>query len=201
MGLTIGAKPDHGFDEPLGLLTDCHRRIERFLGQLLTVAEAARGGELAAEQREALDVALRYFREAAPLHTADEEASLFPRLRDVDSDAARAALAALAELEADHNAADIAHAEIDRLGARWLADGRLPADDAQRLADLLRGLQATYARHIAVEDQQVFPLAGQLLEAGSLTEVGREMAVRRGLDPDHLPPVSRCVARREARGK
>jgi hypothetical protein len=35
------------------------------------------------EQRGAFEAALRYFREAAPKHTADEEESLFPRLRRI----------------------------------------------------------------------------------------------------------------------
>jgi hypothetical protein len=63
-------------------LSDCHRRIEKFLEQIIRVCTTARGGELNAGQREALEVALRYFRQAAPLHTADEETSLFPRVRE-----------------------------------------------------------------------------------------------------------------------
>ena len=31
MGIQIGAKPDSGFDDPIGMLKDCHRRIEHFL--------------------------------------------------------------------------------------------------------------------------------------------------------------------------
>jgi len=34
MAIQIGAKPDSGFDDPIGMLKDCHRRIERFLGIL-----------------------------------------------------------------------------------------------------------------------------------------------------------------------
>jgi hypothetical protein len=35
MPLQIGAAPDHDFDEPLGLLSDSHRRIEHFLDILI----------------------------------------------------------------------------------------------------------------------------------------------------------------------
>jgi hypothetical protein len=38
---------------------------------------------LTEETRAALETALRYFREAAPKHTADEEESRFPRLRQI----------------------------------------------------------------------------------------------------------------------
>ena len=81
MNLQIGEPPSPSFQQPLALLSDCHRRVERFLGLLARVAAEGRGGLLDRRQREALEAALRYFREAAPRHTADEEESLFPRLR------------------------------------------------------------------------------------------------------------------------
>ena len=81
MLVKIGGPVDHGFDRPLGLLSDCHRRIERFLSVLVTIADAHRGAELPGPDRDALAGALHYFRTAAPRHSADEEESLFPRLR------------------------------------------------------------------------------------------------------------------------
>src|SRR6266581_372662 len=38
MPVQIGAKP-HNFTDPTGLLSDCHRRVEMFLGTLTAVAE------------------------------------------------------------------------------------------------------------------------------------------------------------------
>ena len=73
MPILIGAKPESSFADPIGLLTDCHRRIEQFLSMLLQVSSSERGGPLNSEQRNAVGTALRYFREAAPRHTADEE--------------------------------------------------------------------------------------------------------------------------------
>lgn len=99
MPLRIGQRPDRGFDEPLGLLSDCHRRIEHFLQVFVTVAAGAAGGALTAAQRDALEGALRYFEVAAPKHTADEEESLFPRLREANDPGVRDALDVLAELE------------------------------------------------------------------------------------------------------
>jgi hemerythrin-like domain-containing protein len=82
MPIVIGAKRESDFSDPIGMLGDCHRRIERFLNALLTVATSAKGGPLTSEQQTALAASLRYFLEAAPKHTADEEESLFPRLTD-----------------------------------------------------------------------------------------------------------------------
>jgi hypothetical protein len=46
MAVQIGAKPDSGFDNPLGMLKDRHRRIESFLGFLCMLAERAQGRSL-----------------------------------------------------------------------------------------------------------------------------------------------------------
>jgi hemerythrin-like domain-containing protein len=197
-------KIENDFDNPLGLLSDCHRRIEKFLEQIIRVCETARGGALNDNQREALQVALRYFRQAAPLHTADEENSLFPRLREraengdskAQSALAVSALAVIERLEADHDAADERHAVIDELGLRWLENNALSAQDATELEGETRNLRAFYAAHIAVEDNELFPLAGKVLADDTTETIGREMASRRGLDFDNLPAGSRCAARR-----
>ena len=81
MAIQIGAKPDSGFDDPIGMLKDCHRRIESFLGILCVVVERAQGRSLTGEERDAVQAALQYFRSGGQRHTADEEESLFPRLR------------------------------------------------------------------------------------------------------------------------
>ena len=48
------------FTNSIGMLGDCHRRIERFLEVLVRVAEQAHGEALNEEQRGALDTALHY---------------------------------------------------------------------------------------------------------------------------------------------
>jgi hemerythrin-like domain-containing protein len=181
MAIQIGEAPSPTFAEPLALLSDCHRRVKRFLAVLLTVAEDAAGTPLRHEQREAFATALLYFREAAPKHTADEEESLFPRMRAQNSAAAHAALAQLAALEADHQLAGPLHDLIERLGQAWLRQGSLAPAEATVLTDSLRTLRDLYEHHIDVEDHQIFPLAGRVLGAAELAEVGREMAGRRGL--------------------
>jgi hypothetical protein len=43
MPIVIGAKPESSFKNPIGLLNDCHRRIERFLSVLVRVTAEAHG--------------------------------------------------------------------------------------------------------------------------------------------------------------
>jgi hypothetical protein len=123
MPIVIGAKRENDFTDPTGMLGDCHRRIEMFLNVLVRVAEQAKGAALNEEQRGALEMALRYFRQAAPKHTADEEESLFPRLRQIESAEVRVLMVRI--LEEEHVCADRSHGEVDSLGRLWLKDGML----------------------------------------------------------------------------
>ena len=179
MNLQIGERRSPTFAEPIELLVDCHRRVERFLAILLQVTEEAEGGPLNRLQREGLEAGLRYFAEAAPKHTADEEESLFPRLRRCGA-AAEEVLARVADLESDHAGAAPAHAAVDVLGRRWLARGILEREEVLELRNHLSTLTAMYQRHIAAEESEVFPLAARLLPAEEIAGVGREMASRRG---------------------
>jgi hypothetical protein len=48
---------------------------------------------------------------------------------------------------------------------------------------VLAEVQAIYTRHIAIEDHDIFPLAGRVLDTATIAALGREMATRRGLKP------------------
>jgi len=146
MPIQIGQKRESDFDSPLGLLS----------------AAEYQGRPLSADGRSALEKALKYFRESAPKHTSDEEDSLFPRLRTSAHPLAKSSLDALDVLEADHVAAAADHELVDSLGRRWLDNGVLPASEHQTLIVTSERLSGMYARHIALEDSQLFPLAAQV---------------------------------------
>jgi hemerythrin-like domain-containing protein len=178
MPVIIGVSAN-SFDNPIGLLSDCHRRIERFLQALLTVAQAA-GGPLDAEHRRALEAALKYFREAAPKHTADEEEDLFPMMRQLASERVSEVLAGVDRLEAEHKKADAWHHEVGEICERWLQEDRLASEEAARLTELLTSLSDLYRSHIALEEQDVFPVAQAELSDSAKRAIGRRMASRRG---------------------
>jgi hemerythrin-like domain-containing protein len=181
MPIAIGQKLQGDFRKPLGLHSDCHRRIERFLEGLIVISEQARGNELSDVQRQQFEVALRYFREAASRHTLDQEESLFPRLRAREDSESQVAFALLDSLHADHSEAEIRHRRVDELGRTWLAEESLPLDDVQLLLTLLDNLRTTYKKHIAVEDNELFPFAERILDRAELEVIAQEMAARRGL--------------------
>jgi hemerythrin-like domain-containing protein len=182
MPIAIGAKPEATFADPIGMLKDCHRRIERFLGVLAQLSPAA-GRPLDAAQRASLETALQYFREAAPKHTADEEDSLFPRLRAKQSAEVQNAFATLDTLHHDHARADTLHTEVDRLGRTWLTQGTLPPAESARFSELVAELAELYRAHIAIEETDLFPVAAAALETPERQGIGAEMAARRGLQP------------------
>jgi hemerythrin-like domain-containing protein len=163
------------------LLTDCHRRIEKFLDALAMVAIQSEGEKLTNEQREAVEVCLLYFKEAAPKHTADEEESLFPRMLAKRNEEVEESRSSLAQLHSDHRLAEEAHRTLDELFRRWLLDVVLSVPDANRLISTLTSLRETYARHIKEEEEQIFPLAARLLTPSDFCDLASEMAKRRGL--------------------
>jgi len=189
MPVLIGAKRESNFTDPIGMLGDCHGRIVRFLQVLVTPSSQASGGPLSPEQRSALATSLLCFREAAPKHTADEEESLFPRLKRLHAPEIAAVVAKVDALQEDHACADRHHGEVDRLGQLWLQRGQLSTDEAARFSILVNQLSDLYRRQIGIEDREVFPFAATALTAVDREAIGAEMAARRGLGSGNLPEV------------
>ncbi len=175
MGIQIGAKLDSGFDDPIGMLKDCHRRIEHFLQILCVVAERAAGRAMTEEEATAVKSALHYFRHGGERHTEDEEESLFPRLR---AESTAGALEELSGLENDHRDAYGLHAAADTLYTAWIAFGSISADDEQRLLLIAKRLKYLYEEHIQVEEKIVFPRAAEMLDSQAIADIGREFAKR-----------------------
>jgi hemerythrin-like domain-containing protein len=181
MPVQIGAQLHH-FSNPVGLLSDCHRRIEMFLGTLKAVA-AKIADPPAEDTARALESALRYFHQAAPKHTADEEESLFPRLRQLHNAEVAAALPKLEQLEEDHRRAAALHAKVARLGAQYLSTRRLSASEAETFGKAVAALASLYEKHIAAEDTFIFPLAARMLSESDNALIAEEMASRRTVTP------------------
>jgi hemerythrin-like domain-containing protein len=177
MPVQIGAKT-HSFTDPTGLLSDCHRRIEVFL-ETLAAAGKVMDEPPSEDTARALQTALVYFHQAAPKHTADEEESLFPRLRGREEAELKSALSTLDRLEKDHDTVTPLHAEVERLAETYLETGSLSASDIQRFQAAVARLQEIYREHIRVEDSTVFPLAARLLSDNEKSTIAQEMAARR----------------------
>jgi hemerythrin-like domain-containing protein len=173
MAIQIGAKPDSGFDNPLGMLQDCHRRIERFLHILGTVATQASGRSLNQEESDAVTAALHYFQEGGRRHNADEEDSLFPRLRAAQADAD------LTRLQDDHRRTEILHQLAELLFHKWIATSALSTPEHNHLLSITAEMQRIYSDHIQLEESTVFPQAALVLDPSAIAAIGVEFQARR----------------------
>ena len=181
MPVQIGAKAHH-FTDPTGLLSDCHRRIEMFLGSLRAVAEVI-DQPPTEEVRRALESALLYFSQAAPKHAADEEESLFPRLRQMRNPEVVAALSCVEKLDEEHRGAALLHEAVERIGTQYLSNGNLTDGEIADFRRSVASLAAIYKQHISIEDDLIFPMASRMLSASEKQEVANEMAGRRKVRP------------------
>lgn len=166
------------FDEPLEMLDACHGRIEAQLKTLERLVEHLPRHGVDAAARQAIEGVVRYFTVAAPHHHEDEEADLFPALHAAvagrtGEDDEVAAL--VTRLLADHRRMDVARdAMLDHLG-KLLAGGA-----ADLSAESVAALAALYREHIALETEQLLPLAKRVLPAAVARGLGERMAARRG---------------------
>lgn len=163
---------------PLEMLSACHGRVESQCETLRRLcAHLPRlGADRAAV--EAAEAVLRYFRQAAPHHHADEEADLFPALLDAAGDADHAAVRQLTRaLVKDHRSLEALwrrlEAQLERVRG---------GDGAALPADAVEAFVKAYATHIEREERELLPLASRLLSEPALARVGAAMRERRGIE-------------------
>lgn len=168
---------DCEFDDPIGVLKNCHRKIKRALHVLWVIADRAAGRELTAEEMVAVRSAMDCVRVDGTLHTADEEESLFPRLR---AEAITGDSEELGFLEDNRRQADPLHALVETLYSAWISAGALRLENQLRLQSCTAMLKRLSDQHIQVEEQIVFPRAQQLLDGQTIAAMGREFRDRRG---------------------
>lgn len=154
------------------LLGECHQRIRHFV----ELARQAASREDASDEQvvQACADVERYFSEALPLHIADEEQSIEPRLRgrlpSVDQ-----ALDAMAH---EHQQ----HAASLETFLRTTANVRCkPHDERARaqLATAAIALELEFEAHLALEESVIFPAIQELLQPETQAAIIDELRERR----------------------
>ena len=176
MAAQTGVKPDCGFDDPIGVLKNCHRKIKRSLHVLWVIADRAAGRELTVEETAAVRSAMDCLRVDGTWHIADEEESLFPRLRaeTISGDSEE-----LNVLEDNRRQADPLHAMVETLYSTWMSAGALRPENQLRLQSCTESLKRLFEQHIQIEEQIVFPRAQRVLDGQTFAAMGREFRARR----------------------
>lgn len=164
------------FDDPIGALKNSHRKIKRSLHVLWVIAVFAAGRELTGEETAAVRSAMDCLRVDGTWHTADEEQSLFPRLRakTITGDSEE-----LIALEDNRRQADPLHATVEALYSAWISAGALRLENQLRLQSCTEQLKSLSEQHIQIEEQIVFPRALQLLDGHTIAVIGDEFRARR----------------------
>jgi len=168
------AKSEPNIEDPVDLLTGCHDRIRHFTGVAVKLAHAQ-----ASPREEVVQAAAgvhRYYSVSLPLHEADEEQTLRPRLAAICDQKLRHALAAMSDQ----------HMAIDELLERLLPlllmvqnnPEALPAAGAEMCA-ITKALDEMFRAHLQMEEDVIFPAIRTALAEAEQAEILREMQQRR----------------------
>lgn len=175
--------PGAGFEAPFEMLAACHERVERMLALQARLQQHLLEKRRDEAARQAARDVMRYFDLAAPLHHQDEELHVFPPLLAGPDASLRAVVERLLQ---DHRAMEQAWPEARRVLesiAESPAAGWTPLTASQTAA--LDGFAALYVRHLADEDQLVYPAAAATLPEQALQMMSRDMMQRRGVTTRH----------------
>ncbi len=168
----IEAIPENLFREPIDYLFADHYR-QRIVCKHLDQIALDPGTDQVARLAEAV---LGFLERDLPLHIADEEQDLFPRLRtrcepvdQIDG--------ILTQLFEEHARGQELGLHLST-GLRRLAEGDPSAKDDAFLK-AASSFAESQRRHFALEETSVLPLARKRLLPNDLAELGRSMAARR----------------------
>jgi len=162
-----------GITDPLDAILAEHQRQIALLDALKALLERLEEHSAAAEAK----VLLRYLAEDLPLHMADEEEDLFPRL-ERRCRPEHGIRGILDQLSREH--------DLDSDLSAFLIEDLTRVADGLGLAHLTRlslnasAFAETHRRHLDWENRVVLPLARELLGAEDLAAIGAGMTRRRG---------------------
>lgn len=161
-------------EDALGLLIGCHQRIRHFTATAVKLAHAQ--GTEPQEIRQAAAGVYRYYSVSLPLHEADEEDTLRPRLDAVADQRVRHALIAMHD---QHQAIDEL---IERLLPLLLLVERNPSalpEVGGEMCLITKALEEVFGAHLQLEEDAIFPAIREVLPESVRAEVLAEMQQRR----------------------
>ncbi|MBI4480642.1 MAG: hemerythrin domain-containing protein [Acidobacteria bacterium] len=170
-------------EDPLQHILACHEQIER---RLVTLQNAAMmvgfsEGAMLQDAAAALAYEVEVLQAIDTLHTEDEEASLFPRLRANLRHDVSVLGPLMLSLELQHQNEQVAFTRLRVAVKAIVASGAQPSDQASSCEDLVRELAGVCGPHMALENDSLLPLARKALTPADLAALTKEMRQRWGL--------------------
>jgi iron-sulfur cluster repair protein YtfE (RIC family) len=171
------SSPEKASDStPVEMLLGCHARIRHFMQLSRTLASAENVSPQ--EVADAAAAIFRYFSLALPMHEADENESLFPRIHAAlpVGNLAREAAETMVE---QHKAIDELAGELLFLCSSLDRNPERLSSLAQRLEHVTCALDQIFAAHLRLEETVIFPAIQELLSPAQIGEMLLEMNERR----------------------
>ncbi|MGB6385297.1 MAG: hemerythrin domain-containing protein [Terriglobales bacterium] len=175
--IRTNSSPSAEVEDAVSLLLGCHERIRHFTAVAVRLAESQQAP--ASERIQAARAVLRYYAVALPLHEADENESVYPRMKNalLSSELANAN----EQMIEQHKNIDATVAELIPMWQEVEHDPE--GQDALALNDRLRDrterLSELWSAHLKLEEEQVIPALRQHLTAEDLRAIQQEMRDRR----------------------
>ncbi len=161
-------------EDAVDLLIGCHQRIRHFTEVATKLAHAQ--GANPEEIRQAAASVHRYYSVSLPLHEADEEQSLRPRLDAVGDEKIQHALLAMTDQ----------HMAIDDLLERLLPLLQMVQNNPQsihaagaEMCSITAALDEMFRAHLKLEEEIIFPAIRSALPPAAQAEMLHEMQERR----------------------
>lgn len=172
--ITTPRPPNQPPEDAFDLLTACHVRIRHFTSAAVKLAHA----QAAAPEELQMSAAgvYRYLSVSLPLHEADEEDTLRPRLEAVADDRVHHALVAMHD---QHQAIDEL---VERLLPLLLLVERNPAvihEAGGEMCSITKALQEMFDAHLKLEEDAIFPAIRDSLPESERLAMLKEMQQRR----------------------
>jgi hemerythrin-like domain-containing protein len=178
-------QPLPDFDRPIEALFICHSNILRRMDQLEGLAAQLldEGTPVFAAQIPVWEEIVSFFRHSIANHTRDEDEGLFPLLGDRAGEIVE-------RMTFDHRWIEQSEETmISRFEA--LRSGAHPVSNTavRELAMMAREVTRHYRSHIKHENEEIFPVADQLLTADEKARLGDVMRRHRKIE-SMMPPVA-----------
>lgn len=168
------APPAPVIEDAVDVLTGCHSRIRHFTNAAVKLAHAQ--GASAEEVAQIAARVHRYYSVSLPLHEADEEETLQPRLSRTGDERVRHALQAMHE---QHEAIDELLERLMPLLVMVMNHPSSLHQAASEMCSITKALDEVFNAHLEMEEGVIFPAIRTVLPSAVQDEMLREMRERR----------------------
>ena len=161
-------------EDAVDLLTGCHQRIRHFTGVAVKLAHAQ--GATSPEIAQAAGGVHRYYSVSLPLHEADEEDTLRPRLNQLADERVKHALVAMHD---QHQAIDDLLERLLPLLVMVKSNPETLHAAGPEMCSITRALDEMFSAHLQMEEEAIFPAIRASLPEEAQQAMLREMQGRR----------------------